>query len=70
MLVPVRDAQALADAVVALAHDDIRRQDMGRAGRELAESEFDIRKIAQRHLQLYNELSGSGVQGDGEPSKS
>src|SRR5690606_25877417 len=58
VMVPVRDAQALADAVVSLAHDTVRRQDMGRAGRELAESEFDIRKIAQMHVSLYIELAG------------
>src|SRR5690606_36713557 len=56
LLVPVRDAQALAEAVVSLAHDDVRRRDMGRAGRELAESEFDIRKIAHKHVLLYKEL--------------
>lgn len=58
LLVPVRDAQALADAVVSLAHDGARRQSMGRAGRDLAESEFDIRKIAQLHVSLYTELAG------------
>ncbi|WP_370632053.1 glycosyltransferase family 4 protein [Pusillimonas sp. MFBS29] len=62
LLVPVRDARALADAVVSLAHDDARRQAMGRAGRELAESEFDINKVAQMHLDLYVQLSGQGRQ--------
>ncbi|NYT86895.1 glycosyltransferase [Pusillimonas harenae] len=57
LLVPVRDAQALADAVVSLAHDHVRRRDMGRAGRELAEREFDIRQIAQKHVSLYTELA-------------
>ena len=67
LLVPVRDAQALAEAVVSLAHDDKRRHDMGQAGRELAEREFDIRLIAQKHVQLYNELAGGGVQADNQP---
>ncbi|NYT58988.1 glycosyltransferase [Alcaligenaceae bacterium] len=62
LLVPVRDARALADAVLSLANDDTRRQAMGRAGRELAESEFDINKVAQVHLDLYVQLSGRGKQ--------
>src|SRR5690606_13240586 len=58
LLVPVRDVRALADAVLSLAHDEPRRQAMGRAGRELAENEFDINKVAQVHLDLYVALSG------------
>src|SRR5690606_21129919 len=57
LLVPVRDVRALADAVLSLARDDGRRKAMGHAGRELAENEFDIRKVAQVHLGLYAELA-------------
>ncbi|MGB6105905.1 MAG: glycosyltransferase family 4 protein [Pusillimonas sp.] len=57
LLVPVRDAGALADAVLGLARDEVRRRGMGEAGRELAEREFDIRKIVQAHLDLYVALS-------------
>ncbi|MDS1138798.1 glycosyltransferase family 4 protein [Pusillimonas sp. SM2304] len=60
VLVPVQDARALADAVLDLARDEDRRRAMGRAGRELAEGEFDIRKIAQVHLDLYASLLGAG----------
>src|SRR5690606_37177009 len=59
VLVPVRDARALADAVLSLAQHPQRRREMGRAGRALAEQEFDIRKIARKHLDLYAGLLGS-----------
>jgi glycosyltransferase involved in cell wall biosynthesis len=56
LLVPARNARALADAVVQLASDPAMRQQMGAAGRHLAEQEFDIRKIVQMHVDLYQGL--------------
>lgn len=56
LLVPVRDARALADAVVELAIDQVRRQHMGAAGRRLAEEAFDIDKVVQAHLAVYDQL--------------
>lgn len=56
LLVPVRDARALADAVVQLAVDGERRKAMGAAGRRLAEREFDIAKVVQTHLDIYAQL--------------
>lgn len=58
VLVPARDAQALAQAVQNLAQHAERRQEMGRAGRELAEQQFDIRQVCAAHLRLYRELGG------------
>ncbi len=57
LLVPPRNARALAAAVVKLAEDAALRQQMGAAGRTLAEAEFDIQKIADRHVGLYRELT-------------
>ncbi|SHH04949.1 Glycosyltransferase involved in cell wall bisynthesis [Pollutimonas bauzanensis] len=57
LLVPVRNARALADAVMRLAGDAQLRHQMGEAGRRLAEREFDIRKIVQTHVDLYEMLS-------------
>jgi len=58
LLVPVRDPVALADAIQWLIDNPELRQQMGRAGRELAESEFAIEKIVLRHLDIYRELEG------------
>jgi len=58
LLVPVRDAQALADAIARLAEDAALRQTLGAAGRALAEREFDIGRVARIHVELYDALSG------------
>ena len=52
-LVPVRDAAALATAILDLIGDPIRRAAMGKEGRRLAEAEFDIERVTERHLELY-----------------
>lgn len=57
LLVPVRDAQALADAIARLAEDATLRQAMGKAGRALAEREFNIEQVARIHVALYDALS-------------
>ena len=57
LLVPVRDAQALARAVQELADDPVRRRAMGAQGRRLAEQAFDIQRISEAHLELYRVLS-------------
>ena len=56
LLVPPRDAGALADAIEQLLGDRERLQAMGKAGRELAEREFDVRGVVDRHLEIYREL--------------
>ncbi|YCH24509.1 glycosyltransferase family 4 protein [Pseudomonas sp. D2-5] len=56
LLVPVRDAIALADAIERLVVDTSLRQKMGRAGRELAEREFSIENVVQQHLEIYRGL--------------
>lgn len=57
LLVPVRDPQALADAIARLAEDAALRQAMGKAGRALAEREFNIEQVARTHVALYDTLS-------------
>jgi glycosyltransferase involved in cell wall biosynthesis len=56
LLVPPRDAVALADALERLIQDSGLRQSMGQAGRALAEREFGIEKVVAAHLQIYQEL--------------
>lgn len=58
VLVPVRDAVALADAMDALVNDPVRCQVMGDAGRALAETAFDIRQVVAAHFCIYQELMG------------
>nr|WHW29512.1 putative glycosyltransferase family 4 protein [uncultured bacterium] len=53
LLVPPRDADALAQAIRALLDDELRCRAMGLAGRALAEQEFDVRHVVARHLELY-----------------
>jgi len=53
LVVPSADAEALADAIVALAGDLPRASAMGSAGRERALSEFTPEKCAARIEQLY-----------------
>ncbi|WFE68794.1 glycosyltransferase family 4 protein [Thiomicrospira sp. R3] len=55
-LVPVRDAEALADAIQDLIENPDKRKSMGKAGRELAEREFAIEKVVDAHLNIYDEL--------------
>ncbi|WP_434644367.1 glycosyltransferase family 4 protein [Achromobacter piechaudii] len=62
LLVPVRDAPALADAIARLVEDAALRQSMGEAGRRLAESEFDIRRVARVHVELYEALEQRAAQ--------
>lgn len=56
LLVPVRNVDALADAVERLIADSSLRQRLGQAGRQLAEREFAIERIVAAHLAIYAQL--------------
>ncbi|MFC6684519.1 glycosyltransferase family 4 protein [Marinobacter koreensis] len=56
VLVPVKSASALADAIQVLIEAPERRMRMGKAGRELAEQAFSINSIVEQHLEIYEEL--------------
>lgn len=56
ILVPVKDAIALADALQTLIEAPEQRIRMGKAGRELAEKAFSIDRIVEQHLKIYKEL--------------
>ncbi len=56
LLVPVRDSEALAEALKGLINDPARRQAMGNAGRALAEKSFDVQQVVATHLRIYQEL--------------
>ena len=59
LLVPAKDAKALADAIERLLSDSDLRQSMGAAGRKLAELEYGIDKVVEAHLKIYRELTES-----------
>jgi glycosyltransferase involved in cell wall biosynthesis len=56
LLVPVRDAQKLADAVIRLAGDMQLREAMGRAGRQHVLDELDEQIVFRETYQTYREL--------------
>ncbi len=56
LLVPARDAAALAAAIRTLAENPERRRAMGRAGRALAERVFRVESVVAEHLRIYGEL--------------
>jgi glycosyltransferase involved in cell wall biosynthesis len=59
LLVPVKDATALADAIQRLIEDEALRKRMGAAGLLLAEREFAIENVVQQHLDIYAELEAN-----------
>ncbi|WP_040577177.1 glycosyltransferase family 4 protein [Methylophaga lonarensis] len=56
VLVPVKNALALADAIEDLILNPDKRLLMGKAGRQLAEREFNIERIVEIHITFYQEL--------------
>lgn len=59
LLVPARDATALAAALRRLIQDAALRASMGRAGRALAERRFGIDAVVQAHMQIYAQLQAT-----------
>lgn len=53
LLCKVRDANSLATAIEKLILDKELRNSMGKAGRKLAENEFDIKKVVEKHFEIY-----------------
>lgn len=56
VLVPPRDAPALAEAIVNLVRHPAKASAMGTAGRTLAEAAFDQQQVVARHLDIYRQL--------------
>jgi glycosyltransferase involved in cell wall biosynthesis len=56
LLVPVRNADAIANTVLALLDDPQRCEGMGRAGRKRAEEMFDVKQVVAEHMAIYKEL--------------
>lgn len=56
ILVPVRDAEALARAIDVLVHNPSLRQKMGLRGRHIVEREFSIERVGKETVSLYKKL--------------
>lgn len=61
VLVPVRDAPALAAAIAALAADPARRRRMGAEARDKARRDFDQQRVIDLTLGVYERLLPTGV---------
>lgn len=57
LLVPVKDSKELASAIEKLVTDTELRVEMGIAGRQLAEREFAIEKVIEKHLSIYQQTN-------------
>ena len=58
LLVPVRDSQALSNALLRLIENAELRTQMGKRGREIALAEFSSEHIIGQTLDIYRELLG------------
>lgn len=56
-LIPVKDSDTLAERLKILFEDEGLRRNMGRNSRMLAEKDFSIENVIQKHLEIYNQLS-------------
>lgn len=56
LLVPIKNSEALADAFEKLIKDNNLRQNLGKAGRKLAEETFVIEKVVAQHMDIYQGL--------------
>jgi glycosyltransferase involved in cell wall biosynthesis len=61
LLVPVGDAEALAERIVLLAGDPGRRVAIGRAARERIETEFTRRRMLQRCEAIFGAITGEFI---------
>ncbi|EGU36729.1 glycosyl transferase, group 1 family protein [Vibrio ichthyoenteri ATCC 700023] len=54
LLVPPRNIEILAEAIVILVNNNVMRLGFGQNGRLLAESEFRINDVIKKHLDIYH----------------
>ncbi|WP_024954324.1 glycosyltransferase family 4 protein [Sulfurospirillum arcachonense] len=53
LLCKVKNAESLVKNIEKLIVDNDLRNSMGKAGRKLAENEFDIKKVVEKHFAIY-----------------
>lgn len=59
--VPIRDVEALAEAMRTLAHDPALRERMGAAGRARVKARFTVDRMTEAHLEVYREVRAPKV---------
>ncbi len=57
LLVPVRDVEALAEAILRLLNDPKLRARMGREGRRIVEREFSLEIVLRKTNEIYDRLA-------------
>jgi len=57
LLIPVRNAKALANAIAGLGDDPETRSRMALAGRRKAEAEYDVRRVVEMVLDTYRDVA-------------
>ena len=55
-LVPVKDSASLAEKIKLMIDDKNLRMKMGKASREIAERNFSLNDVIEKHLAIYQEL--------------
>ncbi len=55
-LVPIKDSKAVADKLEILLNDETLRKEMGKNSRKIAERDFSLENVIQKHLQIYKEV--------------
>jgi glycosyltransferase involved in cell wall biosynthesis len=56
LVVPAKNIDALAHAVLRLLNDSELRANMGKAGRERAQELFGIDSVVKTHLDIYADI--------------
>jgi sugar transferase (PEP-CTERM/EpsH1 system associated) len=56
VLVPSRDPRLFAEAILEMLKDPTRAAQMGTAGRRRVEEHFDLRQVAAKYAQIYEDL--------------
>jgi glycosyltransferase involved in cell wall biosynthesis len=60
-LVPVKDTDLLSQRMETLINDREKRATMGLNSRKLAEKEFSVEKVIEKHLEIYDSLINSNL---------
>ncbi len=56
-IIPIKDSERLAEKIRILVNDPDLRRKMGKEARKIAERDFSIDKVVEKHMKIYNELN-------------